>query len=107
MSSSSGQVGENVVVAQGKRVGARRKRTFRPVLLALALGVTLSVVAWGYLVLAAIDFGKEARGGNGSAWLLLGLASIGAVACLFLGLILISRTARALGITGNPDHHQP
>ncbi len=107
MSPSSWRVGENVGVAQGKRVGARRKRTFRPVLLALALGVTLSVVAWAYLVLAAIDFGKEARGGNGTAWLLLAVASLGAVACLFLGLILISRTARALGITGDPERHQP
>ena len=44
----------------------------------------LSVVAWGYLVWAAIDFGAEARGGNGDAWKFLALASLGAVACLFL-----------------------
>lgn len=96
-------------MAQGKRVGARRKRTFSLPLLALALGVTACVVAWGYLVIAAIDFGRAARDGEASAWLLLFLASLGAVACLFLGLILFSRTARALGLTGSPEpsDHQP
>ena len=37
-------------------------------LLPLALGVTLCVVAWGYLVYAAIDFGASARGGDTRAW---------------------------------------
>ena len=78
------------------------KRTFRPVLAVLALGVTLCVVAWGYLVWAAIDFGAEARGGNGDAWKFLVLASLGAVACLFLGLMLIARLLRAMGITNPP-----
>ena len=78
------------------------KRSFRPALALLALGVTLSVVAWGYLVWAAVDFGAEARGGNGDAWKFLVLASIGAVACLFLGLMLIARLLRALGITNPP-----
>ena len=43
------------------------------------------VVAWGFLVWAAIDFGRTARGGHGQAWWFLALASVGAVACLFLG----------------------
>ena len=90
-------------MAQGKRAGARAKRTFRPVLLVLALGVTLAVVAWGYLVKAAIDFGSEARDGDGRAWWFLGLASAGAIACLFIGLILISRITRALGLTRAPE----
>ena len=68
----------------------------------LALGVTLCVVAWGYLVWAAIDFGAEARGGDDDAWKYLGLASIGAVACLFAGLMLIARLLRAMGITNPP-----
>lgn len=93
-------------MATGKRAGSRRgakpKRGFQPALLALALGVTASVVAWGYLVYAAIDFGSEARGGESQAWLFLGLASVGAVACLFLGLILIARLLRRLGITQAP-----
>jgi uncharacterized membrane protein YhaH (DUF805 family) len=68
----------------------------------LALGVTICVVAWGYLVYAAIDFGAEARGGDDRAWLFLGLASLGAVACLFVGLMLVARLLRALGITQPP-----
>ncbi|GAB2773595.1 hypothetical protein GCM10027020_28630 [Nocardioides salsibiostraticola] len=64
--------------------------------------MTLAVVAWGYLVFAAIDFGTQARAGRSSAWWLLALASIGAVACLFVGLMLIAQLSRALGITSPP-----
>lgn len=94
-------------MSSGKRAGSRKgskpKRGFQPALLLLALGVTAAVVAWGYLVYAAIDFGSEARGGETDAWLFLGLASVGAVACLFLGLILIARLLRRLGITRAPE----
>lgn len=85
----------------GKRAAPRRKRGFQPALLLLALGVTACMVAWGYLVKAAIDFGTTARGGQSDAWWFLGLASIGAVACLFVGLMLVARITRRLGIT-NP-----
>jgi hypothetical protein len=61
------------------------------------------VVAWGYLVYLAIDFGTSARSGQSGSWALLALASIGAVACLFPGLLLIARLLRALGITSPPD----
>lgn len=91
------------VAHTGKRAGPRRKRAFQPALLVLALGVTLAVVAWGYLVKAAIDFGTSARSGQSDAWWFLGLASLGAVACLFVGLMLVSRITRRLGITGRPD----
>jgi hypothetical protein len=94
-------------MSSGKRAGSRKgskpKRGFQPALLLHALGVTAAVVAWGYLVYAAIDFGSEARGGETDAWLFLGLASVGAVACLFLGLILIARLLRRLGITRAPE----
>ncbi|QVT81518.1 hypothetical protein ENKNEFLB_03928 [Nocardioides aquaticus] len=84
----------------GKRAGSRRgprpQRRVSPTLLGLSLGVTLLVVAWGYLVFAAIDFGSEARGGRGEAWWFLGLASLGAVACLFAGLMLVARILRLL-----------
>jgi hypothetical protein len=78
------------------------RRSLRPALLGLALGVTLAVVAWGYLVYAAIDFGSAARSGDDQAWWFLGLASVGAVACLFVGLMLIARLLRELGLTGSP-----
>ncbi len=84
----------------GKRAGSRRgprpKRHVSPALLGLSLGVTLLVVAWGYLVYAAIDFGSEARGGRTEAWWFLALASLGAVACLFAGLMVIARILRLL-----------
>jgi len=93
------------LVGTGKRAGSRRaakrRSSFRPSLLGLAAAVTLSVVAWGYLVYAAIDFGSSARGGDSRAWFFLALASVGAVACLFIGLMLISRLLHRLGITGD------
>ena len=91
--------------AGGKRAGSRRgprQRSFRPILLVLALGITLAVVAWGYLVYAAIDFGSTARGGDSQAWWFLAIASVGAVACLFFGLMLVARLLRQLGITRAP-----
>jgi hypothetical protein len=61
------------------------------------------VVAWGYLVHAAIDFGAAARGGESHAWTFLGVAALGAVACLFVGLMLVARLLRALGVTPDPS----
>lgn len=66
--------------------------------------MTLAVVAWGYLVYAAIDFGGTARTGDRRAWGFLALASAGAVACLFVGLMLVSRLLQRLGITRDPSH---
>ena len=65
-------------------------------LLVLAVGITLTVVAWGFLVLAAIDFGADARDGETVAWAFLGLATLGATACLFLTLILGARLLATL-----------
>ena len=95
-------------MASGRDLAAARarKRSFRPVLLVLAAGITLSVVAWGYLVYAAIDFGSSARGGDSTAWWFLGLASVGAVACLFFGLMLVARLLRRLGITKAPERRR-
>lgn len=95
-------------VTGGKRAGDRPRRRFRPALLGLAVAVTLCVVAWGYLVFAAIDVGADARrDGSAGAWGLLVLASLGAVACLFLGLMLIVRLSRALGLTHAPAAPAP
>jgi uncharacterized BrkB/YihY/UPF0761 family membrane protein len=91
-------------VSSGKRAGARQKRGFRPVLLLLAVAITLCVLAWGYLVYAAIDFGSTARhGDDDAAWGYLAVAAIGAVACLFLGFMLVARFARAVGITARAE----
>jgi hypothetical protein len=68
--------------------------------------VVLCVAAWGYLVWAAIEFGSTARGGDNASWIFLGMASLGAVACLFAGLMLIARLLRSLGLIASavPDH---
>ena len=74
----------------GKHTGDRAEPPPLPRrrLLVLALGVTLTLVAWGFLVWAAIDFGGQARGGETPAWAFLALSTVGATACLFLTLIL-------------------
>lgn len=93
-------------MATGKRAGSRKgtrpKRKPRPALFVLALGVTLAVATWGYLVYAAIDFGIAGRGGDSQAWAFCALAMVGAVACLFVGLMLVARLARAIGLTSPP-----
>lgn len=94
----------------GKRAGARRAAKRRPKLraatLSLGLAVILCVAAWGYLVWAAIEFGSTARGGDDASWIYLGTASVGAIACLFTGLMLIARLLRSLGLIDRPvpDH---
>jgi hypothetical protein len=90
-----------LVASRGKRAGTKKRAQFRPSVLLLAVGITGGVVAWGYLVKAAIDFGIQARTGTENAWLFLGLASLGAVACLFIGLMLVARLLRTLGITSD------
>ena len=91
-------------MAGGKRSGERTKARFRGDLLRLALGVTLTLIAWGYLVIAAIDFGAEGRhDGDTRAWLLLAVAAAGAMLCLFLAFLLAARFTRALGITQAPE----
>lgn len=95
----------------GKRAGARRgpraASTPWPKVLLLGAAITASVVAWGYLVYAAIDFGGSARQGRSAGWVLMALATVGAMACLFLALMLISRLLRALGLTAAPEPREP
>ena len=85
----------------------RQQRRFRPALLLLALGITACVVAWGYLVYAAVDFGGEARDGRDEAWSYLAVAAVGAAACLFIALMLIARLSRAIGLTRPPEPKAP
>jgi hypothetical protein len=64
--------------------------------LLLALGITAAVVAWGYLVYLAIDFGTAARDGDATGWWMLAMATIGAIACLFVGMLLGTRFVQRL-----------
>jgi hypothetical protein len=86
----------------GSRKGAKPPRRARPAVLGYALGITLAVVAWGYLVWAAIDFGSTARNGDGRAWWFLALAALGAIACLFVALMLVARLIRTIGQGSGP-----
>ncbi|WP_435771798.1 hypothetical protein [Nocardioides sp. SYSU DS0651] len=88
----------------GKRAGDRPKRRFRADLLLLAVGITFAIVAWGYLVFAAIDFGATARHeGDKAAWGFLAVAALGAMLCLFLAFMLAVRFARAIGLAAAPE----
>jgi hypothetical protein len=71
-------------------------------MLGLALGITASVVAWGYLVYLAIDFGTSARDGDNRGWLFLALATVGAIACLFVALSLGSRLVTRYRASAKP-----
>lgn len=106
--SHSGHIRHNVPVSTGKRAGSRRgsrpPRQLNKAVLLLGAAITLCVIAWGYLVYAAIDFGTAAREGSAdSTWAFMGLASLGAIACLFVGLLLVARLMRALGVTTAPE----
>jgi hypothetical protein len=59
-----------------------------------SLGTLVALAAWVYLVRAAIHFGAKARGGEHAAWALMTLAIVGAIACLFIGLMLLSELIR-------------
>ena len=74
-------------------------------LLLLALGVTATLVAWGFLVWAAIDFGGQARAGATTAWAFLALATVGAAACLFVTLILAGKIIEAFRSPLDPSPH--
>jgi hypothetical protein len=74
-------------------------------LLGLALGITATLVAWGFLVWEAINFGSDARSGEALAWVFLVLSTVGAAACLFLTLILGARVLATL--RGQAPRPQP
>lgn len=65
-------------------------------LLGLAAGVTGTLIAWGFLVWQAIEFGGKARDGQGLAWFFLFVATLGATACLFATLILTTKLIATL-----------
>jgi TRAP-type C4-dicarboxylate transport system permease small subunit len=76
--------------------------------LLLSLGITAAVVAWGYLVYLAIDFGTAARDGDARGWLYLAMATLGGIACLFIALTLWARFAAGVrAATASPAPPRP
>jgi hypothetical protein len=67
-------------------------------LLLLLLGVVASGAAWVFLVNAAIDFGRLARGGDQVAWVFTAAATVGATVCLLLLFVLVARALTTLGL---------
>lgn len=96
-----------VTEAGGKRAGSRRgekpKTGFQPFSLVLALGITIAIIAWGYLVYLAILHGQDMRAGDENAWQMVAATGAGAVACLFIGFMLIARLLRLVGVTATPE----
>lgn len=90
----NGDAGQTVQ-GSGGRFPERDERGVSLPLIGLAAGITAAIVAWGYLVWLAIDLGRQARTGDSAAWGLLAVACLGAVACLFVGLLLLARLADA------------
>jgi fatty acid desaturase len=92
-------VGDNVPM--DRRTGttgsaeAPPRRPLRRILV-LVLCVALALVAWALLVYAAIDFGREARSGEATAWVFLTLATIAGAACLLVTLLLGARALTLL-----------
>ena len=72
------------------------RAALRPAVIALASALTATVVGWGILVVAAVDFGISARTGETGDWWFLALATMGAIACLLLAILLLSRILEVL-----------
>ena len=88
----------------GARRAAKPKPKLQPKLVLIGIGALAALFTWGVLVWAAIDFGRSARGGDSAKWAYLAGASIGAVACLFICLLLITVLLRRIGIL---EDHRP
>jgi len=85
------------------RTGARRaSKRRRPgvwvAAVVLLLGAGAAGVVGLYLMSAAIDFGELARNGQEAAWWFMSAASLGALVCLVLLLVLVARALYAVGI---------
>ena len=65
---------------------------------ATVLGMVVGAFAWWYLVRAAIAFGRVARAGQQGAWMFTASACIGAMLCMVLVLVLLSRVLVTLGV---------
>jgi hypothetical protein len=92
----------------GRRRAAPARRELPKVRLAAHLAVALLTgAAWIYLVRAAIDFGGVARDGDGIAWLFVALATLGAIGCLLLAIVLVTRVLVMLGLVRDQPKPPP
>lgn len=76
-------------------------------LLALSLATLAALVAWGVLVWAAIDAGRQARSGAGASWMVMGVAAAGAALALFTMLLLCARLLSILQHRDQPPTRPP
>ena len=98
---SQGGARRSEPVARGRRSQARSGAGPWPQVAAHGLGALLTGLAWFYLVGAATDFGVLAVRGQTPAWAFTIAASLGAVVCLLLFLVLVGRGLRTLGIVSD------
>ena len=90
----------------GKHSGPAPAHPGRGRRMRLALGALATFAAWVVLVYLAIKIGGQVRTGNARAWVLLVIATIGAVCCLFLALQLVGKTlADRAGLRSAADPH--
>ena len=89
----------------GSRRGSRSPARVRADVVGYAAAILASASLWGYLVFLAIRWGAAARADSGPGWVAFAAAAVAAVACLFVGLLLVSRLSRALGLTATQQHH--
>lgn len=68
------------------------------------LAAVATLLAWAVLVYFAIQIGTRIRGGNSGAWVLLVIAVIGAVACLFLALLIGGRLFEGARTAAHAPH---
>jgi hypothetical protein len=79
------------MTAVGKHSGATVSGPSLRRLWGQVAGMLATVVAWVVLVYYAIQLGPDAKAGELGAWVLLVIATLGAIGCLFLALILGGR----------------
>ncbi|UDY24151.1 hypothetical protein [Nocardioides sp. Kera G14] len=93
--------------ARGKRAGARTKARIPRRALALLAGGVVALALWIYLVWSAIHFGSSARGGDDSDWWLAGAMTVGAIAALFVCMMLLVQAGRVAGVAATPPPKAP
>lgn len=92
------RTGRSAVTEGRRRAEKQRHPERRTPLLIVVLGVVASGAAWVFLVHAAIDFGRVARGGDSMAWAFTGAATLGATVCMLLLFVLAARALVMLGL---------